>query len=191
MTSRSLHFGVLGVILGASAAYILAFYRADVAVQGALPPNHPAVASGSNGNVPNSLDGLRKAAEAAPDNAAAWSDYGFALIQARRPDEAAAAWERALRLRPEDADVRGALGAVYWREGRPEDARKHLEAAVKQDPGNILALHVLFLLALETDHDRKKAVDLLTRIEAVDPSYEGLTDLRSRLDPRSAPSAGK
>src|SRR5881628_2990659 len=53
-TSRNIHFAVLGVILGASSGYILAFYQvqssmpapavnASVNASGGVPQNHPEV----------------------------------------------------------------------------------------------------------------------------------------------------
>lgn len=56
-------------------------------------------------------------------------DRGVAALNADDADTAAEALEQALRLAPQDADVRLNLGLVYLRLSRPDDARREFEAA--------------------------------------------------------------
>jgi Flp pilus assembly protein TadD len=187
-SSRSLHFAVLGVILGASVAYVVAFYQAQSRTQTELPSNHPPVAGGESSR--SALDSLRSAVERNPNDADMVARYANALFAGGRIAEAISLWERAVQLQPDDVNLRSLLGAALWSEGRPDEARKHLDAAIKQNPRHIPTLHALFIITLETDRDEKKAAEILKTIESLAPNYDGLPSLRDRMK-RQRPSAGE
>jgi hypothetical protein len=74
-------------------------------------------------------DGLRRALQHTPDDAAKWRRLGIALIRAEAGG-AAPALERAVRLFPHDAEALLALGLEAERAGRIDDAgRFYLRAA--------------------------------------------------------------
>jgi tetratricopeptide (TPR) repeat protein len=180
LSSRSLHFVVLGLILGASAGYVFAFYNAQPPLPASLPPSHPPVAADP------ALESLKNAVDLNPQNPEIMSRYATALFTANRTDEAISYWERAVGLRPDDQDLRSALGAVLWSQGRPDEARRHLQTSLQQNPRHVRTLHAFFFLALETDRDEKRAAEIVKTIEGIDPGYGGLPDLRERLKaPRS------
>jgi choline-sulfatase len=77
-----------------------------------------------------------------PRRAVAWSNLGALLAQAGRAGDAVAALERAHALEPSNPVLAQNLGAVRYRlaaqaarEGRVDDARRWLKAAVDADPG--------------------------------------------------------
>ncbi|HEX4998516.1 MAG TPA: tetratricopeptide repeat protein [Terriglobia bacterium] len=181
-SSRNIHFAILGIILGATCGYLVAFYQAQSQAQAAMPPNHPPVSTDS------SLDALKSAVDRNPSDADAAMRYANALFTANRTPDAISYWERALSLRPDDLSIRSMLGAVLWSEGRPEEARKHLQIAITQNPHHVPSLHAMLLITLETDRDEKKAAAILKTIEEVDPEYSGLPDLRDRLARFRAPA---
>lgn len=70
----------------------------------------------------------------APDNVRAHLNLGSALLDANRPEEALAAYERARELRPDDAGILAALCHVLTRLDRLEEAATAGAAAVQLDP---------------------------------------------------------
>jgi len=186
VTSRNIHFAILGIILGASTGYVFAFYNAEKshaaappltttqAQQGDVPAGHPDV------NSAQMLDAMKKAVEADPSQPEVVNRYAMALFDAGNFDEAEKWFAKGVELEPNSADVRSMYGAVLWRMGKKDAAETQLTSVLKLDPRNIPSLHGLFLLNIEK-HDLKRAEDLIKQIESVEPTYSQLPDLKSRL----------
>jgi tetratricopeptide (TPR) repeat protein len=79
------------------------------------------------------------AVASAPEFAAAWVALGQALKAAQRHDEAADAYEHAIRLDGANALARLGLGELKIAEGRPEEATAEFELALKRSPALIAA----------------------------------------------------
>ena len=183
-SSRNIHLAILGVILGASTAYVWAFIKADVSqtppplsssdVQGEVPTGHPEV------NNEQMLQAMKKAVELDPTEPEIVKRYAVALFDAGHFDEAETWFGKAVALDPNNVDSRSMYGAVLWRLGNKDDAAVQLEAALKLDPRSIASLHGLALLALEKQ-DSVRAAQFIKQIEAVEPSYSQLPELRRRL----------
>jgi tetratricopeptide (TPR) repeat protein len=80
---------------------------------------------------------LRKLIELKPDHAHAYNALGYTLADRnQRLDEAKELIERALKLAPDDATIIDSLGWVLYRQGKPEEALKHLRRAYsdRHDP---------------------------------------------------------
>jgi len=180
-SSRNIHFAVLGLILGASAGYVLAFYNAEVpaeapaAANSGLPANHPDL------NSPETLDFLRKAAEENAQQPEILARYANALFSAGRFEDALEWYGKVLAIQPDNLDVRSVRGAVYWRLGRMDEAMADLQAALQQDPNHLPTLYGLFLLTLNKG-DVARAAQVFRKIESIDPNYEGLPELKARLE---------
>jgi Flp pilus assembly protein TadD len=183
-SSRNIHLAILGIILGASAGYIAAFYKANASLtpppitsdqaQTGMPAGHPDV------NDEQLLDAMKKAVEADSSNPEIVKRYAMALFDASHFDEAAQWFKKAAELEPNNVETRSMYGAVLWRMGQKNEAEVQLQAAVKLDPRNVASLHGLSLLALEK-HDLTRAGQLIKQIETVDPNYSQLSELRARL----------
>jgi Flp pilus assembly protein TadD len=106
--------------------------------------------------------------------------YAVALFEAGQLEEARKWFGKAVDLEPNNVETRSMFGAILWRTGDKEAAAVQLEASLKLDPKNIASLHGLTLLALEK-HDAVKAAQLIQQIEAVEPTYSQLPDLKNRL----------
>lgn len=111
----------------------------------------------SQEEAPPSVGELRAAAEAAPDDAAAWRALAFAHFQRREFVEAVGAYERAVEIDPSDASVWAALGEtrLYAEdESRPDAdplpkaAMDAFRKAAELDPSEPRAR---YFLAVETD----------------------------------------
>ena len=58
-------------------------------------------------------------------------NFGGTLLQAKRFDEAAAAFREALKLLPDEADLHGNLGVALQRSGHTAEAQKEFALAEK------------------------------------------------------------
>jgi tetratricopeptide (TPR) repeat protein len=183
-SARSIHFALLGIILGASSGYIFAFYRAQAALpppnlteteaQSDVPAGHPDV---DNAQM---LEAMKKAMEASPEEPELIKRYAMALFDTGQFEEAGKWFGKAVELEPNSVESRSMYGAALWRSGNRNGAVAQLDAALRIDPKNIPSLHGLTLLSFERD-DFVRAAELIKRIEAVEPDYSALPGLRSRL----------
>jgi Tfp pilus assembly protein PilF len=184
ISSRNIHFAILGIILGASSGYVFAFYKAQKSQapppltstesQSEMPAGHPEV------NNERMLEAMKKAVETDPTQPEVVKRYAMALFDAGHFDEASTWFGKAVELEPNSVDTRSMYGAVLWRLGNKSGAALQLEAALRIDPRNIPSLHGLALLALESQ-DSVQAAQYIKRIEAIDPTYSQLSELRLRL----------
>ena len=187
-SSRNIHLALLGIILGASVAYVVAFYRVHASmerpaepppltpaeVQTDVPAGHPEV------NNEQMLEAMKKAVETSPDEPEIVKRYAMALFDAGHFTDAEKWFAKAVDLEPNNVDTRSMYGAVLWRMGNKDAAAVQLEATLKLDPRNIPSLHGLTLLAFER-RDAARADQLIRQIEAIEPTYSQLPELRSRL----------
>lgn len=197
-SSRNIHFAILGIILGATTGYVVAFYQAAAAApppeqpgaataaadrqgQGALPANHPDV------NDEQMLAILKKSAEGSPTDPKALSSYANQLFQLGRLEESAEWYAKVVALSPKDTDVRALYGAVLWRIGKKADAKTQLTTAVTQDPNHVPSLHGLTIIAVDSK-DFAGAKQLIQRIEKSKPDYDGISDLKKRVAAAEAKS---
>jgi tetratricopeptide (TPR) repeat protein len=110
------------------------------------------------------------AVKAAPEFVPAWVALGQALAAAGRRDEAAKAYEQALRLDGTNALVRLGLGELKMAAGLPQEALAEFEMALHRQPGMVTA-HL----------GMGNALALLGRNEEALAWYEAALALRPRL----------
>jgi cytochrome c-type biogenesis protein CcmH/NrfG len=184
VSSRNIHFAILGIILGASTGYVFAFYNAQKAqtppaltesqAESQVPAGHPEV------NNESMLAAMKTAVEKDPSQPEVLIRYAMALFDAGHFTESEEWFKKTVDLAPDNIEARSMYGAVLWRTGKKDAAEVQLEAALKIDPKNIASLHGLVLLNLEKKN-YTKAEQLIKQIEGVDPAYAQLGDLKSRL----------
>jgi tetratricopeptide (TPR) repeat protein len=180
-SSRNIHFAILGLIVGASAGYVFAFYQAESSLPVVADAGPEGLPSGHPGGDEQTLELLRKAVEANPNDPETATRYANSLFSLGRLEEALKLYGKVLELQPDNLDVRSLRGAIYWRTERIAEADADLQAALRQDPNHIPALYGMFLLSVQK-RDLQKAAELLKKVESLDPTYEGLPDLRNRLE---------
>lgn len=86
------------------------------------------------GRIDEAVRLLGLAAERHPEKAAYHDNLAAALLQAQRPQEAAAAWRRSLDVVPDAIGTRVNLGTLLGRLGRSGEAMVHFAHAVAADP---------------------------------------------------------
>ncbi len=89
---------------------------------------------------------FQRAAAMQPSDAAIRQQYGLNLLVLNRFDEAARELGDAARLDPRNADTLSRLAYVEVRLGRPEDARRHVAAALAVNPNDQLARQLAAVL---------------------------------------------
>ena len=108
------------------------------------------------------------------------SRYANELFQRGQLAESAKWYGKVVALEPKNTDVRALYGAVLYRLGKKADAKTELLTALTQDPKHVPSMHGLFFIAMDAK-DKTLAAEYIRRIEAAEPDYKGLADLKSRL----------
>lgn len=189
MTSRSVHLLLLGLILGAATAYVYASVQSGARRAALASEARDRLVSGQAASDPHAglsdadmLEMFEQAMATTPDDPDLLTRYATFLFDLRRFAEAADAFERALVPNPQDAEIRTYMATSLYAAGERERAMREFETALEADPEQILALHNLALGYLDLDGDPDQATEVLHRIEAIDPAYEGLASLRQRIE---------
>lgn len=183
-----MHLLVLGIILGSAAAYVYASvqtesHRVDLA-EAARSRLAGVSTTDPHAGVTDQemLDMFGQALAATPNDPELLTRYATFLFDLRRFQEAAEVFGRLVEQTPEDGEVRTYMATSLYAAGERERAMSEFEAALEADPTQILALHNLALGHLDLYDDPQRAQEMLERIEAIDPSYEGLASLRQRIE---------
>ena len=183
-SSRNIHFAVLGVILGATSGYILAFYQ----VQASMPP--PAARSANSRAVPNGhpnvtndqlLSMFQEALKKNPNDTQLLTKYANFLFDLAKYPEAVAAFQKVVALQPNNLDVRTDLSTALWNAGQKDKAMAEYQSILKADPKHMSTLHNLVIVYFD-ERDFSSAEKVLKQMAEIDPKYEGLEPLRKRLE---------
>ncbi|HEY7216606.1 MAG TPA: tetratricopeptide repeat protein [Thermoanaerobaculia bacterium] len=135
----------------------LAVLAAIAAVAAAVPPN-----------LSKAIEAQQRLAAERPNDAAVYNDLGNLLLLVPRPEEAEAAYRKALELDPNKASAHYNLGLLLQQRGETREAMKHYEQTVKLEP-----LHAWAHYQMGTLHERwgneSRAVDEYAQAFALDP----------------------
>jgi predicted Zn-dependent protease len=103
---------------------------------------------------------LRDAIATDPDSAVAWSNLGSTLRMLARPEEAIAAFQRALELDPSDYAPALNLGSLLVESGRAAEAIPVLEsaAALRDEDGSATAQLIAAYNAVGRADDARRAL---------------------------------
>jgi tetratricopeptide (TPR) repeat protein len=180
---RNLHFIVLGIILGASSGYVFAFYQVESAMppprldQSSLPSGHP--------DIPDKdqmFALFNEALARTPNDPVLLTRYGNFLFTIEDFNGAVEAYQKVLAIQPNNLNVRTDMGTAFWNLGQRDRAMAEYEKSLATDPKHMNTLHTLFMVQLEGLRDANKAAELLKQIEAADPSYPPIPDLKRQLE---------
>lgn len=132
-----------------------------------------ASAASSAGRYAEARQIVARALDLDPDNKELHRTMGVLLSTEGRYAAAAGWLERCIELPPDtrDAHPHAQLGICYLRLDRPEDARRHLEAAVALDPDRATTWNNLGLARRKT-HDEAGAREAWRRALELDPALE-------------------
>lgn len=132
------------------------------------------------GRLREALADLQTAVELAPEDAAAGNALGYLL--ANRTGQSSRAWRyvrRAFEIQPRSAAIQDSLGWTLFKRGRFEEARSHLEEALRRLPDPEIASH------LAEVHwklgDRAAATELLQSAAVAFPDSRPVVESADRL----------
>jgi tetratricopeptide (TPR) repeat protein len=103
------------------------------------------------------LEAIRVFLEQHPRVWNGWFILGWGLRRLSRWEDAAAAFAEALELGGDNSDTRNELAICLMEQGKLQDARKHLEAALREEPENVKIISNLGVLALRRGEDDEAA----------------------------------
>lgn len=162
--------------LGAPAATVETFGMDGRPAQPAAQPPAPAPKNWirtaqileKRGDWPGLLAWGREWAQADARDPVAWFVQGRALGELGRLDEAIAAYQRNLRLAPDDVMARNNLGDAWRESGRPREAMQAYRAAVETDADYLPAWRNLGLTFYQVKGEAG-VTQALQKLQAVDP----------------------
>ena len=127
-----------------------------------------------DGFTPESLEEamgyFRRALELDPGSAAARRGLGFALVHAKRPNEAIEQFSRTLKLRPNDPDSWTGRAAVLGAAGQYAESEKSFRRALEIDPNYVEAIRGMSMLCMQQGRTAE-AIQFLERTVASRPNH--------------------
>ena len=183
-SSRNIHFAVLGLILGATSGYVLAFYG----IEQKLMARPPQVLGGGNTQGHPEISNEQVLAEFKaqiaknPNNVELMSRYGDFLSDIERFQEAVEAYQKVLAIQPDNLDAQTFMGTALWNLGKKAEAVAAYEKSLQKNPNHMASLYYLTLVDLDQKHDINAATEKLARMEKIDPSQPVLKELRTRIE---------
>src|SRR6266704_1951662 len=141
---------------------------------GNLPNGHPNV---TNGQV---LAMFKEALEKNPNDTTLITKYANFLFDLGRAQEAVEWFAKVVALQPKNADVRTDLATALWNAGQKDKAMTEYQTALSIDPKHMTTLHNLVIVYTE-DRNFPAAERTLRQMEEIDPKYQGMDTLKTRL----------
>jgi tetratricopeptide (TPR) repeat protein len=188
-SSRNIHFAILGLILGATSGYLLAFYQAQ-----SLAPTTTAPAATDNGSASATpeqhpditddqmLELFKGAIARNPDNPELMTRYANFLFDLQRYAESVEWYQKVLAVQPSNIDVRTDMASALWSMGRVDESMAEYQKSLAINPKHMLTLHNMFIIYIDSRRDFAAAETVLKQMEQIDPSYAALPGLRKKLE---------
>jgi cytochrome c-type biogenesis protein CcmH/NrfG len=110
------------------------------------------------------IDTLKAKTDQNPQDIDSWIELGHQYFDANLPDEAIAAYEKALAIEPQNANVWTDLGVMYRRNGSPEKALDAFDRAMKIDSAHEISR---FNKGIVLFHDLKDETGALAAWESL------------------------
>lgn len=175
-------FVVAALLAGFVSGVAFGIYKSGgVAVSG--QPDTPAAMDETR---QQAIDSLKAQTRKNPDDVQAWIQLGHNYFDANLPNDAIAAYEKALALQPNNADVWTDLGVMYRRSGRPEKAVEAFDRAMAIDPKHEISRFNKGIVLFHDLKDEKGALAawealLAINPEASSPSGQSVKDLVAHI----------
>ena len=128
------------------------------------------------------LAALQQALEINPNDGRVLTRLGNLYYDAGMFQKAIDLYKRSLENAPGDPNVSTDLGVCYWRVGQPDEAIKQFRASIGIKPDHWQSWLNLGVVSLHAKQDVETAKEAFDKIEELNPSFEGLPQLRQDLE---------
>ena len=145
-----------------------------------LPEGHPPITTAAD------FETLKRAVEAAPQNAALVTNLANKYYDEGRYEDAIGYYQQALALDPRNISVLTDLGTAQFYAGHPEKAIDLYNRSLEIDPQHVQTLHNLVIVNLQGRKDAGAARVALGRLKGVDPGNSSIADLTRMIDELAA-----
>ncbi len=123
---------------------------------------------------------LRRRTQLTPRDAFAWADLGGCLYVARKSEHALLAWDEALKLEPDHADLLCGKAGVLHSLGRADEAKALFSRGLDLQPESFGAAFGLAMLAVDAG-DWEEAARFSGPLEARHGGHVGLAWMGARI----------
>lgn len=137
-----------------------------------------AMNAAQSGDYHSTIELLTRALQLAPDDGMILHNRGMAYASLQRWRESLADFNRAIALDPQPTTYEQ-RGLVHYQMSNRQAARQDWEQTIRLNPRRTLALGNLGWLCIE-DRDFRKAVDYLTRLISIEPTYAKAYENRAK-----------
>lgn len=169
---------LIAVAVGFVGGVFFGIYRAPVIAQppgatGGMPPQGQQQASGPMPLTPEKraeIEGLKSMAEKTPDSPEAWIQLGHIYFDTGQHHEAIKAYEKALAIAPNNANVLTDLGVMYRRTQQPRKAVESFDKAIQVEATHEIARFNKGIVLLHDLEDPPGAVAAWRELVAINPN---------------------
>lgn len=124
---------------------------------------------------------LKQAIEKNPKDADALTKLANFYQDAGKFDQAVEFYKRALAVQPADVAARTDMGICLRELGRPDEAIQEFRNSLKTDPKHWQSWLNLGIVSLYDKHDAATAASAFGKVEELNPSFEGLPQLKDAV----------
>lgn len=185
-SAKTLHFALLGLILGAVTGYIFANYRAERPHRPAPPASSPSAPGMPEGHPDVSDEQMitlfEEALKKNPNDMELMVRYGNFLFDREKYPEAVNWYQKVLDQDPNNVNVRTDMGTALWNLKRADEAMSQYKKSLEIDPQHMLTLHNIVVVSIDGKGDIEGAGAVLKTMEQIDPKYQALPSLRKKIE---------
>ena len=152
---------VAGILVGV----LLTLYKTG----GSPPPPLSQVEHKSSADLSDQIAGLEFKTSQNPGDIAGWIQLGNLCFDANLPEKAIAAYEKALALDPNNADVLTDMGVMYRKSGKYDKAVQSFDKAVGVNPKHEIARFNKGIVLMHDLNNPQGAIQAWEELLAVNP----------------------
>jgi len=175
----ALLFVFIALVVGFLGGVVFSAYKLNTTIQPAVAPPHDHATDAQ-------ISAVEETVAKDPKNTEAWIELGNLRFDARNIDGAINAYETALNLQPDNANVLTDLGVMYRKKGQPKEALALFQKAQAINPKHEVSLFnsgVVLMHDLNQPEAAKAAWEKLIQLNptAKTPSGESVKDLIQKM----------